>query len=95
MSIKAGVFKDFRVVLLSRGLLNFLRTFASLIRSSFVGLGNFCPTPGEFDYHFLPRGRELDKKISRVAEISSLKQIFPGVARGGGMYPDGNDSDIK
>ena len=46
-------------------------------------LGKFCPTPGEFDHHFLPRGWELDKKFARVAGIRSLKKIFPEVARGG------------
>ena len=48
-----------------------------------MSLGKFCPTPGEFDHHFLPRGRELDKKFARVAGISSLKKILPGVAGGG------------
>ena len=85
LNISAGVFKNLRVVLLSRSLLNCLRTFASLIRNSFFGLGKFCPTPGEFDHHFLPQSRELDKKIAQVAGISSLKEIFPRV-----MYPVGN-----
>ena len=58
------------------------------------GLGKFCPTPGEFDHHFLPLGRELDKKFARVAGISSLKKIFPGVALGGGGYPVENDWDV-
>ena len=71
------------MVLLSRSLLNLLRTFASLIRSSFFEFGKILPTPGEIDNNFLPRGRELDKKIARVAGISSLINIFPGVARGG------------
>ena len=46
---KAGVFKDFRVVLLSRSLLNFLRTFASLILNTEQFLRvweNFAPSPG-------------------------------------------------
>ena len=42
----------------------------------------FCPTSGEFDHHFLPRGRELDKKIARVAGISSLKKFSQGMPRG-------------
>ena len=42
------------------------------------------PHPREFDHHFLPQGRELDKKIARVAGIRSLKKIFPGLPGGGG-----------
>ena len=77
--MKAGVFKNFRMVLLSRSLLNFLRTFAGAVSSS---LGKFCPTPGEFDHNFLPRGRESDKKFARVAGISSLKNFSPGLPPG-------------
>ena len=78
---------DLRVVLLSRRLLNFLKTFAGLIWNSFFEFGKILPHP---DNHFLPRGRELDKKIVRVAGISSLKKqkIFPGVA--GGDVPSWN-----
>ena len=76
LNIKAGVFKNIRVVSLSRSL-NFLRTLAYGAVSS--SLGKFCPTLGEFDHHFLPRGKELDKKITRVAEIKN----FPGDCPGG------------
>ena len=62
--MKAGVFKDFQVVLLSRSLLNLLRTFASLIRSSFFRVWeNFVTPPGNSTIIFLPRGKKLDKKI--------------------------------
>ena len=40
------------------------------------------PHPREFDHHFLPRGRELDKQIARVAGIRSLKK-FPRGCPGG------------
>ena len=62
MNIKAGVFKDFRVVLLSRSLLNFLRTFASLIRSDFFEFGKILPHPQGIRPSFFAPGRELDKK---------------------------------
>ena len=39
------------------------KAFCKLHTKQFLSLGKFCPTPGEFDHHFLPRGRELDKKI--------------------------------
>ena len=56
MNVKAGVFKDFRVVLLSRSPLNFLRTFASLKWSSFFEFGkNFVPPPGNSTIISSPR----------------------------------------
>ena len=77
------------MVLLSRNLLNFLRTFASLIRSSFFEFGKILPHPRGIRPSFFPWGRELDKKIARVAGISSLKKFSPGLP--GGMYPVGID----
>ena len=41
------------------------------------------PTPGEFDHQFLPRGRELEKKICPGGRDSLAQKIFSGVARGG------------
>ena len=73
------------MVLLSRSLLNFLRTFESSIRSSFFGLGKFCPTPGEFDHHFLPQGRELDKKNCLGGrDLLAQNKFSPGLPGGGG-----------
>ena len=70
------------MVLLSRSLLNFLRTFASLIRSSFFKFGKILPHLRGIQPSFFALGRELDKKIAQVARISSLKKIFPRVAWG-------------
>ena len=73
------------MVLLSRSLLNFLRTFASSIWSSFFGLGKFCPTLGEFDHHFLPQGRELDKKNCLGGQDLLARNKFSlGLPGGGG-----------
>ena len=83
MNIKAGVFKDFRVVLLSRSLLNFLRTFASLIWSSFFEFGKILPHPRGIRPSFFALGQGIRQKIARVVGISPLKKLFPGVARGG------------
>ena len=91
LNIKTGVFQDFRVVLLSRSLLNFLRTFASLIRNSFFEFGKILPHPRGIRRSFLPRGRELDKKI--CPGLARSKQFSPGLPGGGGegMYPVGID----
>ena len=61
LNITAGVFKDFRVALLSRSL-NFLRTFASLIRSSFFEFGKILPHPRGIRPPFFAPGQGLDKK---------------------------------
>ena len=66
---------------LSRSFLNFLRTFCKLKGGVSSNLGKFCPTPGEFDHHFLPRGRELDKKICLGGRDSLAQKNFPGVAQ--------------
>ena len=71
-------------VVLSHGFLNFLRIFLKSLRSNFFESGKILPHPREFDHHFLPRGRELDKKIC------SLKKFYPGLP-GGGMYSVGID----
>ena len=87
--MKAGVFKDFRVVLLSRSLLNFLRTFASFMRSSFFEFGEILPHPRGIRPSFCTPGQGVRQKFARVARISSLKKIFSGVA-GGGDVPGWN-----
>ena len=68
---------------LSQIFLNFLRIFASL-RFSFFEYAKILPHPREFDHHFLPRGRKLDKIFAMVTGIRSLKKHFPRAARGGG-----------
>ena len=72
------------MILLSRSLLNILRTFASLIRSNFFEFGKILPHPRGIRPSFFAPGRELHNKIARVAEISSLKKIFPRLPGGGG-----------
>ena len=83
LNIKAGVFKDFRVVLLSGSLLNVLRTFASLIRSSFFEFGKILPYSWGIRPSFFAAGQGIRQKIARVAGISSLKKKFPRAAREG------------
>ena len=34
------------------------------VKEQFLEFGKILPHPREFDHHFLPRGRELDKKIA-------------------------------
>ena len=82
-NIKAGVFKNFRVVLLSRSLLHFSRTFESSIRSSFFEFEKILPHPRGIRPSFFAPGQVIRQKISRVTGIRSLKKIFPGVARAG------------
>ena len=75
--------KDFRVVLLSRSLLNFLRTFASLIRSSLFEFGKILPHPRGIRQSFFAPGQGIrQKKIAQVAGISLLKKISPGLPGG-------------
>ena len=57
LNIKAGVLKDFQVVLLSRSILNFLGTFASLIQSSFFEFGKILPHPQGIGPSFFAPGQ--------------------------------------
>ena len=55
---------------------------ANRVKEQFLRLREkFCPTPGEFDHHFVSRGRGIRQKIAQVAGIRSLKKIFPRVAQ--------------
>ena len=60
----------------------FLGFFASL-KSSFFEFGKILPHPQEFDHHFLPRGRELDKKNCPGGRDSLAQKNFPGGCLGG------------
>ena len=57
--------------------------FASL-KSSFFDFGKILPHPREFDHHFLPRGRELDKKNCPGGRDSLAQKNFPGGCPGWG-----------
>ena len=76
---------------MSRSFLNFFRDFFASLNSSFFEFGKILPHPREFDHHFLPRGRELDKKNCPGGRDSLAQKNFPG----GGMYPVGIDWDIR
>ena len=52
------------------------------MRSSFFEFGKILPHPRGIRPSFFAPGRELDKKFALVSGISSLKKVFPGVARG-------------
>ena len=55
LNIKAGVLKDFRVVLLSRSLLNFFKDFCKLNMEQFLRVWkNFAPPPGNSTIIFCP-----------------------------------------
>ena len=77
-------------IVLSRSFLNILRIFFASLRSRFFEFGKILPHPREFDHHFLPRSRELDKKICPAGRDSLAQKKFPGDCPGG-MYPVGID----
>ena len=58
------------------------RVIAAL-RGSFFEFGKLLPHPREFDHHFLPRARELDKKICPGGRDSLAQKNFPGGCPGG------------
>ena len=62
-----------------------IKDFFASLWSSFFEFGKILPHSREFDHHFVPQGRELNKKIARVAGIRSLKKIPRGLSGGGGV----------
>ena len=70
-------------VVLSRSFLNFLRIFCKL-KEQFLRVWENFAHPREFDHHFLPRGRELDKKFCPGGRDSLAQKNFPGGCPGGG-----------
>ena len=80
-------------VVLSHSFSQFFKDFFASLRSSFFESGKILPHPWEFVHHFLPRGRELDKKTCPGGRDSLAQKNFP---RGcpGGMYPVGIHWDI-
>ena len=89
--MKAGVFKDFRVALLSRSLLNCLRTFASLIRSSFFKVEKILPHPWGIRPSFFAPGQGIrQNNLPGWPGLPRLKKFSPGLP-GGVMYPVGID----
>ena len=83
--MKAGVFKDFRVVLLSRSLLNFLMTFASLIRSNFFEFGKILPHPRRIRPSFFAPGQGIrQKNLPWWPGLARSKKFSPGLPGGGG-----------
>ena len=71
------------MVLLKKSVLSrsFLKDFLQALEAVSSSLGKFAPPPG-IRPSFCPGTGELDKKISWVAGIRSLKKIFPGIAGG-------------
>ena len=69
---------------LSRSFLDFLRIFCKL-KYQFLPLWEkFCPIPGNsHDHHFLPWGRELNKKNCPGGRDSLAQKNFPGGCPGG------------
>ena len=88
MNIKAGVFKSFRVVLLSRSLLNFLRTFASLIQSSFFEFGKILPYPRGIRPSCFAPGQGIRQKIALLPGLVRSKKFSLGLPGGGGGGED-------
>ena len=85
LNIKAGVFKEFRVVLLSRSLFNYLRTFANLIRSSFFEFGKILSHSRGIRASFFAPGQGIGQKnLPGWPGLARSKKFSPGVARGGG-----------
>ena len=83
--MKAGVFKDFGVVLLSRSLLNFLRTFASLIWSSFLEFGKVLPHPRGIRPSFFVPGQGIrQKNCPGWPGLARSKKFSQGLPGGGG-----------
>ena len=74
--------KTFEWFLLSRSLLNFLRTFASLIPSSFFEFGKILPHPRGIRPSFFAPGQEIRQKNCPGGRDQLAQKIFPGVARG-------------
>ena len=90
LNIRAGVFKDFRVVLLSRIVLSFLRTFARLIWSSFFEFGKILPHPRGIRLSFFAPGQGIrQKKLPVWLGLARSKKFSRGCP--GGMYPFGID----
>ena len=88
--MKAGGFKDFRVVLLSRSLLNFLRTFASFNMEQFLRVWeNFAPPPGIRPSFFAPEQGIRQKNLPEWPGLARSKKFSPGLH--GGMYSVGID----
>ena len=69
-------------IVLSHSFLDFLRIFCK-VKGEFFKFGKIFPTPGEFDHHFLPQGRELDKKNCPGGRDSLTQKNFPGGCPGG------------
>ena len=44
------------------------------VKEQFLKFGKLLPHPREFDHHFLPWGRELDKKIAGWPEFARSKK---------------------
>ena len=83
------MFKDFRVVLLSRSLLNVLRTFASLIRSSFFEFWKILPHPRGIRPSFFALGQGIgQKKLPGWPGLARSKNFSPGLP--GGDVPSWN-----
>ena len=81
------------MVLLCRSLLNFLRTFASLIRSSFFEFGKILPNPRGIPPSFFAPGQRIrQKNLPEWPGLARSKKFSPGLL--GGMYPAGIDWDI-
>ena len=64
-----------------------------MLKGSFSEYAKILPHPREFDHHFLPQGRVLDKKICPGHRDSLAQKHFPRGCLG--MYPVGIDRDIK
>ena len=85
MNIKAGVLKKTFEWFCCLVVFLIFKDFSKLnTEHCFFGLGKFCPTPGEFDHHFLPRGRELDKKMPGWPGLARSKRFSLGLPGGVG-----------
>ena len=75
------------MVLLSRSLLNFLRTFASLIQSSFFEFGKILPHPRGIRPSFFAPGQGIGQKNlpgwPGLARSKTFSQGLPGGGGGG------------
>ena len=78
------------MVLLSRSLLNFLKTSASLIRNSLFEFGKILPHPRGIRPSFFALGQGIrQKKLPGWPGLARSKKFSLGLP--GGMYPVGID----
>ena len=79
MNIKAGVFKDFQVILLSHSLLTSFKDFRKLNMEQFLRVWeNFTPPLGNSTINFCPGAGNQTKKLPGWPGLARSKNFFQG-----------------